>query len=178
MADFNTFLPTLLKFEGGFVNDPADPGGATNKGITLKTFKAFAKPLLGVEPTLANLKKLTNQQAGVIYKAEYWDKVQGDAITLQELANILCDFYVNAGVNATKLLQRVLNEMGADLPITGKIGPQTMNFMQGQAQNQAEVYRKYRQGRIDYYQNLVKKNPKLKKFLKGWMNRVNAFPEL
>jgi len=176
MADFDAFLPTLLKFEGGFVNDPADPGGATNKGITLKTFKAFAKPLLGVEPTLANLKKLTNQQAGVIYKHEYWDKVQGDAITLQDLANILCDFYVNAGVNASKLFQQVLNKMGADLPITGKIGTQTMTALA--AQDQTVVYRNYRQGRVDYYQNLVKKNPKLKKFLKGWMNRVNAFPEL
>ena len=176
MADFDKFLPTLLKFEGGFVNDPADPGGATNKGITFKTFKAFAKPLLGVSPTLANLKALTNKQAGVIYKVEYWDKVQGDAITLQELANILCDFYVNAGVNATKLLQRVLNKMGAELPITGKVGPETMKALG--TKDQKQVYANYKQGRIDYYNSLVKKNPKLKKFLKGWMNRVNAFPDL
>ena len=176
MADFNTFLPTLLKFEGGFVNDPADPGGATNKGITLKTFKAFAQPLLGKSPTLTNLKALTDKQAGVIYKVEYWDKVQGDDITSQDLDNILCDFYVNAGANATKLFQRVLNKMGADLPITGKIGPQTMAALA--KQDQKQVYVKYRQGRIDYYNNLVKKNPKLKKFLKGWMNRVNAFPDL
>jgi len=176
MADFDKFLPILLKFEGGFVNDPVDPGGATNKGITLKTFKAFAQPLLNVSPTLANLKALTNQQAGVIYKVEYWDKVQGDAITLQDLANILCDFYVNAGANATKLFQRVLNDMGAALPITGKVGPQTMAALQ--TQDQKQVYGNYKQGRIDYYNNLVKKNPKMKKFLKGWMNRVNAFPDL
>jgi lysozyme family protein len=176
MADFDTFLPTLLKFEGGFVNDPADPGGATNKGITLKTFKAFAQPLLGVSPTLTNLKALTNKQAGVIYKVEYWDKVQGDAIALQELANILCDFYVNAGVNATKLLQRVLNKMGSELPVTGKVGPQTMEALG--SKDQKQVYANYKQGRIDYYNGLVKRNPKLKKFLKGWMNRVNAFPDL
>jgi len=176
VADFNTFLPTLLKFEGGFVNDPADPGGATNKGITLKTFKAFAQPLLGISPTLTNLKALTNKQAGVIYKVEYWDKVQGDDITSQDLANILCDFYVNAGANATKLFQRVLNKMGADLTVDGKIGSGTLAVLK--TQDQKQVYANYRKGRIDYYNNLVKKNPKLKKFLKGWMNRVNAFPEL
>ena len=175
MADFNLFLPQLLKHEGGFVNDPADPGGATNKGITFKTFKAFAKPLLGIDPTLANLKALTNQQAGVIYKSQYWDKAQGDAIASQDLANIVIDFYVNAGVNATKLFQRVLNKMGAKLEVDGKIGKAVLTALSGF--DQKEVYKNYKQGRIDYYQNLVKKNPKLKKFLKGWLNRVNSFPD-
>jgi len=176
MANFDLFLPILLKFEGGYVNDPADPGGETNKGITMKTFKAFAKPLLGIAPTSANLKALTNQQAGVIYKAQYWDKTQGDTIALQALANFLCDFYVNAGGNATRVFQKVLRSMGGELTIGGGIGPETMKALAGL--DQKEVYRNFRQGRLDYYQGLVKKNPKLKKFLKGWTNRVNAFPEI
>jgi lysozyme family protein len=176
MADFDLFLPLLLKFEGGYVNDPADPGGETNKGITMKTFKAFAQPLLGIAPTSANLKALTNQQAGVIYKQQYWDKIKGDAITLQPLANIVCDFYVNAGVNASKLLQRVLNNMGANLTVDGGIGTESLKALA--ARDQTEVYRNYKQGRLAYYQNLVQKNPKLGKFLKGWTNRVNSFPNL
>ncbi len=176
MADFTQFLPTLLQFEGGYVNDPADPGGETNKGITMNTFKEFAQPLLGIAATSANLKALTDQQAGVIYKVEYWDKVQGDAINLQDLANIVCDFYVNAGANATKLLQRVMNDMGANLVVDGGIGTASLQALAGL--DQTEVYRNYKQGRIAYYQNLVQKNPKLGKFLKGWMNRVNAFPDL
>ncbi|OCG94277.1 N-acetylmuramidase, partial [Xanthomonas euvesicatoria] len=93
MADFNAFFPTLLKHEGGFVNDPVDPGGATNKGITLSTFKACAQNLLGIEPSLANLRALTDAQAGVIYKAQYWDRLRADQIALQPLANIVFDFY-------------------------------------------------------------------------------------
>ena len=176
MANFDLFLPILLKFEGGYVNDPADPGGETNKGITMKTFKAFAKPLLGIAATSANLKALTNEQAGVIYKAQYWDKIQCDDIALQELANFLCDFYVNAGANATRVFQKVLKSMGGELTVGGGVGPETMKALAGL--DQKEVYRNFRQGRLDYYQGLIKKNPKLKKFSKGWTNRVNAFPKI
>jgi lysozyme family protein len=176
MADFNVFLPMLLRFEGGFVNDPDDPGGETNKGVTMKTFQQCSQQLLGLDPTSDNLKALTDAQAGVIYKALYWDKVQGDAFTLQDLANIVCDFYVNAGGHATKLLQHVLNGMGANIPEDGAIGPGTMQALAGQ--DQVQVYRQYKQGRIDYYQRLVAQNPKLQKFLNGWLNRVNAFPNL
>lgn len=176
MADFTVFFPTLLKHEGGFVNDPVDPGGATNKGVTFQTFKAHAKTLLNVEPTLDNLKNLTDEQAGKIYKIEYWDKVHGDDIKTQDLANIVFDFYVNAGANASKLLQQVLKDMGQTVTVDGVIGPGTMSVL---AQvDEIEVYRRYKKGRAKYYEDLVAKRPPLKKFLKGWLNRVNSFPDL
>lgn len=178
MASFDAFFPTLLKHEGGFVNDPADPGGATNKGITMETFRNCAQKYLGIEPTLENLKALADAQAGKIYKSLYWDKVRGDDIALQELASIVFDFQVNAGANASKLLQRVLNDLGAAPPLAvdGNIGPGTMTTLAGM--DQKTVYRRYKQGRIDYYQDLVAKRPALEKFLKGWLNRVNSFPDL
>ncbi|OQX24507.1 MAG: hypothetical protein BWK80_20405 [Desulfobacteraceae bacterium IS3] len=176
MADFNVFFPHLLKHEGGFVDHPSDPGGATNKGVTMTTFRLFAQSLLGVEPTLNNLKNLTDEQAGKIYKKMYWDKIRGDEITLQELANIVFDFYVNAGGNGAKLLQRVLKDMGQNVSIDGVIGPATMKILD--SLDQREVYQRYKNGRIAYYQALVRKNPKLKVFLKGWLNRVNTFPDM
>jgi len=178
MASFDAFFPTLLKHEGGFVNDPADPGGATNKGITLGTFQSCAQRYLGIEPTPENLKALTDAQAGKIYKPLYWDKVRGDDIALQELANIVFDFQVNAGGSAAKLLQKVLNDLGAAPPLAvdGDIGPGTMAALS--AADSKAVYRRYKQGRIDYYQDLVAKRPALDKFLKGWLSRVNSFPEL
>jgi lysozyme family protein len=176
MANFDVFLPLLLKFEGGFVNDPADPGGATNKGITLQTFRGCAQNLLGLEPTLDNLKSLADAQAGAIYRELYWNKTRGDDIESQNLANIVCDFYVNAGANATKLLQTILTGMGQTLTVDGAIGPASIQALQ--AVDQDEVYRQYKQGRVKYYQNLVQKKPTLAKFLKGWLNRVNSFPDV
>jgi lysozyme family protein len=178
MANFEEFFPTLLNFEGGFVDDPADPGGATNKGITMGTFRMCAGQYLGIEPTLENLKALTDGQAAKIYKPLYWDKVYGDEIDLQDLADIVFDFQVNAGANASKLLQRVLNDLGSTPPLAvdGDIGPATMAVLK--AADQKAAYRLYKQGRIDYYRNLVAERPSLGKFLKGWLNRVNSFPDL
>jgi lysozyme family protein len=176
MANFEVFLPVLLGFEGGFVDDPVDPGGATNKGITLKTFTSAAPSLLNISPTLANLKALTDEQAGLLYKALYWDKIQGDEIELQDLANIVFDFYVNAGGHAAKLLQTVLVAMGANLTVDGDLGPASLRALH--AADQTEAYRRYKQGRIQYYENLVQQQPELGKFLKGWLNRVNAFPDI
>ncbi len=171
MASFDIFLPLLLGFEGGYVDDPTDPGGETNKGVTMTTFAQCSHSLLGIDPTSANLQALTDAQAGIIYKALYWDKMQGDAFTAQDLADIVCDFYVNAGTHATSLLQQVLNNMGANIVVDGGIGNATLQALAAQPQDQ--VYQAYRQGRIDYYQALGQRFPQ---FLKGWLNRVNAFP--
>src|SRR5215469_14034920 len=104
MASFDLFLPMLLDFEGGYVDDPDDPGGETNKGITMTVFQRCSHELLGLDPTSEHLKVLSDAQAGIIYKTRYWDAVQGDAFNHQHLANIVCDFYVNAGTHATTLL--------------------------------------------------------------------------
>jgi lysozyme family protein len=148
MADFDVYFPTLLQHEGGFVDDPADPGGATNKGITMETFRACAKRYLGIEPTLENLEALTDAQAAAIYKPLYWDKIRGDEIEPQELADIVFDFQVNAGGNASKLLQKVLNDLGAQppLPVDGDIGPGTLAALK--RADSSAVYRAYKQGRI------------------------------
>jgi lysozyme family protein len=178
MADFNSFFPTLLKHEGGFVNDPNDRGGATNKGVTFGTFTLYAKSLLNVDPTIDNLRALTDAQAGVIYKSQYWDKVHGDEITLQPLANIVFDFQVNSGNNAGKLLQRVLNTLGATPPlgVDGSVGKGTMAALA--RADQVAVYQAYKQGRKDFYNRIVANDPTQKRFINGWLARVDSFPDL
>ncbi|GGG95668.1 glycoside hydrolase family 108 protein [Silvibacterium dinghuense] len=177
MASFEQFLPMLLKFEGGYVMNPDDPGGETNKGITLRTFTSCARSLLGLEPTSANLRALTDAQVGIIYRAQYWNAILGDEIASQELANIVCDFYVNAGEHATLLLQTVINEVGRAGGIAvetdGSIGPATLKALQ--ALDPAAVYRAYRSARIAYYQQLGQKYPM---FLAGWLKRVESFPDI
>lgn len=178
MADFNLYLPTLLRFEGGYVNDPADPGGATNKGITLTTFKSVVHLFAGLDPTLDNLKRLTDVQAGTIYKNMYWDKLNADAIELQLLAEMYVDFYVNAGSNAVRTMQKTINGLRTAAPLNtdGKHGPSTLHAIL--TADQDELYKAYRAARISYYWALVNAKPALGKFLKGWLNRVAAFPEL
>jgi lysozyme family protein len=171
MATFDIFLPILLGFEGGYVDNPSDPGGETNKGVTMATFRQCSHGLLGIDPTSANLKALTDAQAGIIYKALYWDKMRGDAFALQDLANIVCDFYVNAGTHATSLLQRVMKDMGANVVVDGTLGAASLQALATLPQDQ--VYQAYRQGRIDYYQQLGTRFPQ---FLKGWLARANSFP--
>jgi lysozyme family protein len=173
VASFDIFLPLLLRFEGGYVDDPTDPGGETNKGVTMATFQHCSHELLGIDPTSQNLQALTDPQAGIIYRNLYWDKINGDDFPLQELANIVCDFYVNSGTHATVLLQRVLNSMGANLIEDGGIGPASIKALN--AMDQVAVYRQYKQGRIAYYQSLAQKFPQ---FERGWLNRVSAFPDL
>jgi lysozyme family protein len=73
MANFDLFLPLLLEFEGGYVDDPEDPGGETNKGVTMAVFRECSLELLGIDPTSDALKALTDAQAGIIYKARYWN---------------------------------------------------------------------------------------------------------
>ena len=180
MASFDLFLPILLRFEGGYVNDPTDPGGETNKGITMAVFQHCAHPLLGIEPTSDNLKALTDAQAGIIYKRKYWDKLCADQFQSQELANIVCDFYVNAGTHATLLLQRLMNATGAHVAAAsvhvtedGCIGPASIQALNSLPQR--ELYLQYKQGRVDYYRGLAQRFPQ---FVRGWLNRVNAFPDL
>lgn len=177
MASLERFFPHLLQFEGGFVNDPADPGGATNKGITLTTFQRYAAAVLGVAPTLENLRGLSDAQAFSIYKVGYWDPLHADDIVDQPLAEILFDFHVNAGAAAVRVLQGALNDTGAKprLAADGVMGQGTLQALL--ATDQVGLYRIYKQRRIDFYQDLVERKPSLAKFLNGWLKRVNSFPD-
>ncbi|URL58172.1 N-acetylmuramidase [Luteibacter flocculans] len=175
MADFHRFAPILLKHEGGYVDDPLDPGGATHRGITLATFASCARELLGITPTLQALRELTEMQAATIYKALYWDAVRGDEMPSQAIANMVCDFQVNAGAASSRLLQRVLNQMGTQprLRVDGVIGKLTIAALR--KADLLQVQLNFQQGRRDYYRNLVQLRPSLGRFLKGWLRRVESF---
>jgi lysozyme family protein len=107
----------ILEHEGGFVNHPNDPGGATNKGITIATFRQYIK----TNGTVDDLKALTVQQAVDVYKAEYWDKVCGDDLP-SGVDYTVVDFAVNSGpTRAAEYLQAALT-----ITQDGAIGPWTI----------------------------------------------------
>lgn len=154
MSDFNLVVTETLKWEGGYVSDPSDPGGETNFGISKRDH-------LGLD-----IKNLTVDQATAIYRDGYWKSLYSQ-IENQDVASKLFDMGVNLGVGtAVKLLQEVLG-----VPVDGSFGPNTLfaTNEQGEA-----ILAPYKAKLVEYYQNLVVRNPNLSKFLNGWLRRANS----
>ncbi len=170
---FNNRIKNILQNEGGFVNDPNDRGGATNLGITWNTWKNTAKPILGIDPTLENLKKLTPDQAARIYKKNYWDEINLDQLCDGDMKYFMFDFYVNAGPNAIKVLQNTLNQLGATVHVNGRVDAQTINAIN--AAKSKDLYNTYKVNRQNFYNNIVDGNPSQGVFLAGWTKRNNSF---
>jgi lysozyme family protein len=117
-ANFPAALALVLKDEGGYVDNPADPGGATNLGITLRTLAAWRGIATLPKSEVLNL---TVAEAGKIYKARYWDAIRGDDLPIG-LDYAVFDYAVNSGPTAAaRALQHVLS-----VPMDGVIGPITL----------------------------------------------------
>jgi lysozyme family protein len=157
--NFRRSLEIVLKHEGGFVNLKADPGGATNMGITIGTFRKYIKP----GGTVEDLKKLTREQAAICYRKKYWDAISGaelpDGVDL-----VVFDFAVNSGPDrAAKYLQAIVG-----VPEDGKIGPATLKAVRGRMH--AGIINLYSDKRLAFLKGL-KTWPT---FGKGWAARVKA----
>lgn len=165
MANFSLYFPQLLKYEGGFVNDPADRGGATNMGITQETLKSYRGKSVSVE----DVKNLTKTEAEAIYKKNYWDKIKGDDITSQSVAELLFDYAVHSGVSkAAKSIQQLVG-----VTTDGVIGQKTIQAIN--EQEPKSLFERLKMNRKSYSDGIVRANPSQQKFLKGWNNRVNSF---
>lgn len=116
-GNFENCLKFTLQFEGGFVNNPKDPGGPTNLGVTQATLSAF----IGRQATIPEVKALTREKVAPIYRLKFWDHVNGDDLPVGiDLA--VFDFGVHSGPTRGAIgLQRALN-----LADDGKIGPVTI----------------------------------------------------
>jgi len=118
----STYIPRILKHEGGFVNHPRDPGGATNRGVTIGTLKRLGIDVDGDgDSDLTDLRNLRESDAVRVFKLFYADKVQADLLPIG-LDYAMTDFAVNSGPSrAVKHLQRIL---GVDQD--GDLGPKTL----------------------------------------------------
>lgn len=116
-ASFDAALAFTFQWEGSYSNDPRDPGGATNHGITLKTLADWR----GTACTPADVQALTQDEAGAIYRARYWDAVQGDSLA-PGVDLMVFDHAVNAGPGrSARLLQGAVSTT-----MDGMIGPATL----------------------------------------------------
>lgn len=168
MADVKKLAPIISKWEGGFVNDKVDKGGATNMGITLETWKSAGYDKDGDGDIDANdVRLLTASDFHPVLK-QYWNRWQGDNIKNQSVANILVDWVWGSGKWGIIIPQRIL---GVDPD--GKVGPATLKALN--SMNQKEFFEKIFEARKKFLNDIVKNNPSQERFIKGWINRLNDF---
>lgn len=148
MGDFSRALKFALRWEGGFVEDPDDPGGRTNKGITQAVYRDWKD-----DPT-ADVATITDEEVAAIYKSNYWAPLCLDLA--DPLALVVFDSAVNCGVNRTRgwLLKADATKLGTDM-----------------AARYVLTVRK------THYETLATSKPRMVKFLHGWLNRLTALAE-
>lgn len=179
MSTFENSINTILKHEGGYVNDPNDPGGATNYGVSLRTLKEY-----GLEFDIDNdgdvdvddIKKLPVDDAKEFYKKYFWDKNKYDLFLNQDIATKVFDMCVNMGAKrAHIILQKAANlcSMNPDgLIVDGNLGPKTFKYVNGL--DKTRLMQFIREEARDFYLTLIEKNSKLSKFKNGWLKRASS----
>ena len=154
MSKFDEIIEVVLEHEGGYVNDPKDPGGETNFGIAKRS-----------NPDV-DIKNLTKAEASLIYKTKYWDKNKVESLP-EELWHIYFDCCVNMGKSrAVKILQQAANGKGANIDVDGGLGPNTLKAISNVELERVRAYR------VKYYADLVTRKPDLEKFYFGWFKRA------
>lgn len=161
MADFNSAIAKTLQKEGGskYTETVGDRGGATKYGISQAAY-----------PNL-NIRDLTEQQARDIYKRDYWDRVCGDGIISQAVAENIFDAAVNMGPKtAAKLAQATLNEiLIIGIAVDGVIGAKTIDALAKCADT--SFIAGYTLAKIARYAHICNNDRSQSKFLLGWINR-------
>ena len=151
---FSEAIEIVLKHEGGYVNDPDDPGGETNYGISKRSFPKY------------DIKNLTEDDAKDIYKRHYWDVSKAQKLK-DELRLDYFDMCVNMGQRtAVKCLQKATNNApGTKIAVDGRIGPNTIKESKRVSANRLRSFR------VLYYAKLIMKKPTLEKYYYGWFKR-------
>lgn len=164
MASYNIPIPFIKSFEGGYACVKGDRGSHTNMGITIGTYRQ----VFGQERTVEDLKTITDVEWMHIYKTLFWDKWRADEIRSQSIANLLVDWVWNSGARyGVRIPQSVLR-----VEIDGVVGPKTIAAINDYPDEKA-LFRKLWQARKDFYER-IGKNGTQKKFLKGWLNRLDG----
>lgn len=173
----------IVRREGGYVNDPDDPGGATNHGVTIHTMRRLGLDITGDgRVSEADVRALSARKAVEIFVDHYFDAPRISSLP-EPLHATIFDMYVNAGSNAVRVLQRLLNDMGADLQVDGVLGPQTLKAAYAAYSDAPDhLVDAYGVARRNYYYNLADRRPASRKYARrrdggkgGWITRAEEF---
>ena len=146
---FETLIDRVLSHEGGYVNDPRDPGGETKYGITKRSYPSV------------DIKALTREAAIAIYRRDFWERVHGDKLP-QAFAFQALDAAVNHGIgNAARWMQRA-----AGVADDGQIGPMTLAAIA--RAEPADLVLAFNAERLEFYAKLTT----FETFGRGWTRRV------
>lgn len=169
MAKIDTLVPFILSFEGGYVNDPVDRGGATNKGVTMATWRQVGYDKDGDgDIDVADLKLLTDRDVrDRVMKPHYWDRWKADQIRSQSLANILVDWVWGSGANGIRIPQQMLG-----VAVDGIVGPKTLAALN--ARDPAQFFSAVKKRRAEFIEGIIRRSPSQARFRKGWMRRLDS----
>ena len=183
MPSITEIANEIVTREGGFVNDPDDPGGATKFGVTIHTMRRLGMDLdRDGDIDVADVKRLTREQAVEVFIRHYFNRPRIDRLPKRLQASVF-DMYVNAGSNAVKILQRLLRQMGHEVTVDGTIGPQTAGATQvAYAAAPTHLVDAYGIARRNYYLRLADLRPASRKYARtragakgGWIRRAEEF---
>lgn len=169
MAGINILAPFILSFEGGFVNDPFDRGGATNKGVTIGTWRKIGYDKDGDgDIDVADLRLISERDAvDRVMRPYYWDRWKADRIKSQSVANILVDWVWGSGAHGIKIPQRILG-----VKDDGIVGPKTLAALN--ACDPRDLFNDIKAHRGMFIDNIIRKNPSQSRYRAGWQRRLDS----
>lgn len=191
MASYNSSAEKILHLEGGYSSNVRDKGNyicspsmswatgsypfkcSSGELIFIGSMRGISAPVfasyLGRIPTITEMKALSKQTALSIYKINYWDRMKGDFIANQSMAEIVFDGCVNHGVSrGIKILQKVLG-----LKESGIMDGSTLTKLNMSDPN--SIFDQYKEERLKFYELIVSNNPSQSVFLNGWVKRIQSF---
>ena len=174
MSTFEDAIPTILRHEGGFNNDPQDAGGATNFGVSLRWLKAqgLLEDLEQEDRTqdeIVVIKSMTQEQAAALYKSYWWNPYNHGAIDSQLVATKIFDCAVNMGAPRAHRIVQVALGFTQDQR-DGILGVKSMAEIN--AAGAAPLVVQIQNLQAAFYRQLVVANPARAKFLNGWLRRA------
>ena len=183
MLSVRQIASEIVAREGGFVNDPNDPGGATNFGVTIGTMRRLGLDLdADGDVDIDDVRQMTADRATEIFIDHYYRVPRIDQLPEPLQASVF-DMQVNSGSNAVRILQRLLRDMGLEIAVDGAIGPQTIAAAEA-ALDQApdHLVDAYGIARRNFYYSLADRRPASRRYATrrdggkgGWILRAEEF---